>query len=203
MKTLNKIILGTFIIAAIAFMSNGCTPSAMPDPPGHGCLLGDEFTYYYHDDFCDLGDTSKVKIELFTGLHIRSMERKYDFTDYAFMYKGVTVREYEQEQHDIVYSKTLQYAQTFKWSVSEDGKTIVLSYVNPSELPDVLNDPVEYRDYILRRYYTDDFDLSSKLFINEGEIVLKVADYEDEGKDYTRSDFVVEGDGKEDSLENR
>ena len=57
MKTLNKIILGTFIIAAIAFMSNGCTPSAMPDPPKNGFLLGDEFTVNFHDYCCDLGDT--------------------------------------------------------------------------------------------------------------------------------------------------
>ena len=86
-----------------------------------------------------------------------------------------------------------------KWEVSEDGKTIVLSYVNPSELPDVLNDPVEYRDYILRRYYTDDFDLSSKLFINEGDVVLRAANYEDEGvREY---DYVLEIDGVEYILE--
>ena len=208
MKTLNKIFLGTFTIAAIAFMGNGCTPSAMPYPPGHGCLLGNEFAYRYHDDYADINETSTVNIKLFTDLRIHSMERRMDFTDYAFMFIGKVVPTYELAYGN-VYVMTgdpeciLQHAQTFKCSVSEDSKTIVLSYVDPSELPEVLNDPVEYKDYILDNYYTDDFDLSSKLFINEGEIVLKAADYEDEGKDYTRSDFVLEWDGKEYILENR
>lgn len=79
-----------------------------------------------------------------------------------------------------------------------------MSYVDPDELPGELGDVEEYKNGLLSLLNDyDDFNLSSKLFINEGEIVLKAADYEDEGRNYTDFDFVLEWDGKEYILENR
>ncbi len=200
MKTLNKIILGTFTIAAIAFMSNGCTPSAMPYPPGHGCLVGIE---YSHIEPSDLVVKVRTTVKLYTDLRINSMERHIDFLEYAFMYEHKHIyREVISGPDGVVIKPsrdTLCHAQTFKFSVSEDKKTLVLHYVDPDELPDELRNPEEYRQKLLGNDDTDDFDLSSKLFINEGDVVLRAANYEDEGvREY---DYVLEIDGVEYILE--
>ena len=126
-----------------------------------------------------------------------------------FMYKQKKIPYDEpvpgKENEFIVhYRDTLCHAQTFRCSVTGDDKTIVLSYVDPDELPGELGDVEEYKNGLLSLLNDyDDFNLSSKLFINEGEIVLKAADYEDEGRNYTDFDFVLEWDGKEYILENR
>jgi len=205
MKTTNKIFLFSAFTAVIVSFTVGCTPASYPYPPGHGCLLGDEFVYYEKPQHIE----EYVIIKLFTRLNIHSMERRIDFSDYAFMYELKKIP-YEvpipgKENEFIArYRDTLCYAQTFKFSVSDDDKTIVLSYVDPAGLPGELGDVEEYKDGLLSLLNDyDDFDLSSKLFINEGEIVLKAADYEDEGRNHTDFDFVFEWDGKEYILENR
>lgn len=204
MKTTNKIFMSALVAVIVSFAVS-CTPASYQYPRGHGCLLGYEFTYYEYPQEIE----KYAVIKLFTELNINSMERRVDFTDYAFMYELKKIPYDEpvpgKENEFIVhYRDTLCHAQTFRCSVSGDDKTIVLSYVDPDELPGELGDVEEYKNGLLSLLNDyDDFDLSSKLFINEGEIVLKAADYEDEGRDYTDFDFVLEWDGKEYILENR
>ncbi len=201
MKTINKIFLSAFAAVMFSFAIS-CTPAGYSYPPGHGCLNGSEFSYHYHDPYS--WDTTTVVVKLFTELNILSMERRCDFTDYAFMFMGKAVEINEWlygDTYETVGSEhILQYAQTFKWSVSEDGKTLVLHYVNPDELPKELKNPEEYHLKLLGTYYyTEDFDLSSKLFINEGEMVLHAVNYVNDN--YLNNDFAVEIGGKEYILE--